>query len=698
MRSKLAETIEAAREMGFDIPDKKQKQQTGPTVVDAIKALASVCDHATSKDGAGFSKFDREENEDLIDKAVNDGYLDPKEEKSAYRFLKKYKKQLKELGVAYDEIGHIARGEEDACDGLAKVNDRIPEWIEEHHFKTITDTERLYHYDHGVYLDDGEIVLKALIEKEFGDLTNNRMVSDIVGKVKRRTYVDRDLFNNQHVVNVGNGLLDLKTLELRPHTPDYLSTAQINVAYNKDAKAPRIQKFLREVAKSGDIALIEEIIGWLLWPDYNVHKALMLIGCGRNGKGTLLRLITAFLGKKSISNVTLQDLIADRFAKADLYGKLANIGGDLPSKDLSDTAAFRNLTGGDDNRAQEKYRPAFSFRNKAKMMFSANVLPRSPDDTFAFFSRWILLEFLNVFDPQKGTGDPDLDAKLQTPEELSGLLNIALAGLERLRANGWKFSYDKTVEDVEIMYKRNANPVYAFLLDECEPGEATDYIEKTLFYNRFKDYAQTHGIRPLSSKKFSELLIDQTEVPVTTFRPYIEHGDRPMCWQGVRFKDRATECQSRMSRVLPTPIFRQNESEREKEKEGKVGIRKTLDILDCKIVTNDNCGIGLHPRRDEPTRGAAQDHDSPEKGVTSEKSAFSSDKATAKTNDLGLAKFKASMAKRQCCLCGRSFPYDLTPYVGGGKRGYICSTCHMTGPPPDPTKSDSQTKLEEDGG
>lgn len=60
----------------------------------------------------------------------------------------------------------------------------------------------------------------------------------------------------------------------------------------------------------------------------------------------------------------------------------------------------------------------------------------------------------------------------------------------------------------------------------------------------------------------------------------------------------------------------------------------------------------------------------------------------------GLEKFRAGMAKRQCCLCGRSFPYDLTPYVGGGKRGHICATCHMQGPPPVPAKADSQTKLE----
>jgi putative DNA primase/helicase len=436
---------------------------------------------------------------------------------------------------------------------LNEINGRVPKWIEEHCFKTAADTERLYHYDRGVYLNDGETVLAALIEAEFGDVTTNRLIQDVIGKVKRRTYVDRALFNNRSILNVKNGLLDLETLQLLPHTPDYLSTAQIDVPFVPGAKAPRIQKFLEEITQVEDIALVEEILGWLLWPSYDVHKAIMLLGPGRNGKGTLLRLITAFLGKKSISNVSLQDLVADRFAKADLYGKLANIGGDLPSKDLSDTAAFRNLTGGDDNRAQEKYRPAFSFRNKAKLIFSANVLPRSPDDTYAFYSRWVLIEFLNVFDLQKGTADPDLDAKLQTPEELSGLLNIALAGLARLRANGWKFSYDKSIEDVEVMYKRNANPVYAFLVDECESGRATDFIEKTTLYAAFQEYALKHGIRPLSSTKFSELLKDQAVIPVSTFRPYIEYADRPWCWQGVKFKDRANKCQSRLSRVAPTP-------------------------------------------------------------------------------------------------------------------------------------------------
>ena len=66
-------------------------------------------------------------------------------------------------------------------------------------------------------------------------------------------------------------------------------------------------------------------------------------------------------------------------------------------------------------------------------------------------------------------------------------------------------------------------------------------------------------------------------------------------------------------------------------------------------------------------------------------------------DDHGFQKFKGKMKKRTCCLCGRSFPYDLTPYFNKGQSGFICATCHMEGPPAEPVKADSQTKLEASG-
>ena len=50
--------------------------------------------------------------------------------------------------------------------------------------------------------------------------------------------------------------------------------------------------------------------------------------------------------------------------------------------------------------------------------------------------------------------------------------------------------------------------------------------------------------------------------------------------------------------------------------------------------------------------------------------------------------------KRTCLLCGRSFSYNLTYYRNGDKVGYICTTCHMNGPPVAPLAPDSQTKLD----
>ncbi len=436
-------------------------------------------------------------------------------------------------GCLFDQFSDVINNEDDKKNPIEIITERIPSWIEEHHFKTVSDTDQLYHYEHGVYLNNGETVLKALIEAEFGAITSEGLVRDIVGKVKRRTYRDRNQFNNKQILNVKNGLLDLDTLEIQPHTSEYISTAQLEVSYDPNAKCTKIDAFIKDVIKSEDWQLIEELIGWLLWPDYHVHKAVMLLGKGRNGKGTLLRLITAFISKENVSSVTLQALTADKFSGADLFGKMANIGGDLPSKDLSDTATFRNLTGGDYCRAQEKYLKPFDFMNTAKMLFSANELPNTPDDTYAFFSRWIIIEFLKTFDIQKGTADPNLDSKLQTAEELSGLLNIALMGLQRLRSNGWKFSYNKTVEDVEIMYKRNANPVFAFLMDECEESY-DEYIDKETLYKEYKNYASRHDLRPLSTTKFTQLLKDQTLMAVSEYRPWGDGRAGARAWKGIR--------------------------------------------------------------------------------------------------------------------------------------------------------------------
>ena len=303
-----------------------------------------------------------------------------------------------------------------------------------------------------------------------------------------------------------------------------------------------------------------------------------------------------------------------------------------------------------------------------------------------------LIEFLNRFVLDDGTADPDLDSKLQTPEELSGLLIIALNGLKRLRANGWKFSYTKTAEDVEVIYKRNANPVFAFLMDECEAGDATDYIEKSVFFDKFNAYVKKHNLRPMSTTKFGELLKDQTEIPVSNFRPWVERGDRPHCWAGVKFKTPLTKKEENGEKTPKTP----EKGEKPGNETASVGPQSIPSILKpYSTIPEEKNGKGK-----EKINERIVEYKQTIDGIDCDPLIavpFEEKKEAILQNNLkedaDFKKFQAGMKKRTCCLCGRSFPYDLTPYYANGKSGYICSTCHMQGPPPEPIKPESQTSL-----
>ena len=168
----FVKVLQIAKDRGFYIPDReKAEEPKGPNVIDAIKALAGVCDGAKSQDGMGFSKFDREANEDLIEKAVSGKELSPREEKKAYAFLKKYKKQLKGLGIDYDQIGHIARGGSVAREDAGPINsDQREIIVTNRHMQDIT-AESLpelvaYNNPPRIFVKAGYLVQIAVDEKE----------------------------------------------------------------------------------------------------------------------------------------------------------------------------------------------------------------------------------------------------------------------------------------------------------------------------------------------------------------------------------------------------------------------------------------------------------------------------------------------------------------------------------------------------
>ncbi len=337
---------------------------------------------------------------------------------------------------------------------------------------------RIYRYDAGVYQPVDNEFVKNLCQQILGDHYLDNRGREVLAQV--RTRLSETIEEpSARFLNVLNGFLDLTGLVpiLNTHTPDYFSTVQLPVIYDPAAICPRIQQFFREVLSWDCISLIEEIFGDLLRPGLTYQKTTMNIGHGGNGKSIMLALMTAFLGAANTSHEPLQALTENRFRVANLDGKLANICGDLPSRPLEDSGIFKMLVGGDAITAERKNEPTFVFKNGAKLIFSANELPRTRDNTRGFYRRWIIVRFPNVFNETTPGFDPNLIEKLTTANELSGLLNLAIRGLNRLEARGY-YEIPQSVKDEIEIYSLENDSAKQFFRERCRE-EAQKAIRRT---------------------------------------------------------------------------------------------------------------------------------------------------------------------------------------------------------------------------
>ena len=421
----------------------------------------------------------------------------------------------------------------------------IPEvvnWaMENRPFITIIEIEEIYFYIKGLYCPHGDKLISLMLQMAFGSLTNEKdkpvltenKISEIIGGIKWSTLRYKSIFEfDESLLNLANGVLDLETMKLRRHSRNYYFLTKSAIKYNPDAKCPAFKEWIDGVLEQKHQDTLQEIFGYTLWPDYRAHKAFMLYGKPRAGKGLTLYILQELHGKENCAHVSLQTFATNRFATAQLYGKKINTFGDLPSAPISDTGIIKGLCGEDSFTVENKFGQPFNMYNRAKLVFSTNRIPSlssaAQEDQGAFYNRWIIIPYEKSF---LGKEDPTLREKLTTPEELSGVLNWSLEGLKRLKDNNWQFTFNV---DSASLYRRASDPLVAFLEDRCEPYEG--YVTKDNLVKAYNDYAKKNGLPLVPSKKaFGQKMRDQTIISVSDFFPAT--GDkRTEAWYGIRLK------------------------------------------------------------------------------------------------------------------------------------------------------------------
>jgi len=400
-------------------------------------------------------------------------------------------------------------------------------------------TKIMYVYDNGIYVPLGENQIQEHAVMQYKDKYTARKLKDLVSFIQGRTF-DHVVINDQRIKVVenkaeicfNNGVYNVNEYVLKPHDPSKFFLSKIPVNFNPTKTCPKTTKFLNEICFPEDIPAIFEILGYCLLRDYPIEKTFMFLGSGGNGKSTLLELFGRFLGSENVVAHSLQSLEIDSHAKADLYGKHANIFADLTDSELKHTSTFKMLTGNDLIQARFLYKNSFNFRNHAKPLFSANKLPKSQDDSDAFFRRWIIITFPNTFSGENKRKKSDIIAELTTDDELSGLLNEALEGLKRLLKSG-EFSNSKSTEQIKDEYIKKSNSVEAFANEHVEE-DIDGYVSKTFLYDAYLSYCRENTIIPLSKKKFA---IDLKSCVSVVSREKTIDGKRTHTYQGIKLKN-----------------------------------------------------------------------------------------------------------------------------------------------------------------
>ena len=357
---------------------------------------------------------------------------------------------------------------------------------------------QLHIYSDGVYIAGKNAIMAQMI-KYIPTLktTQRREVLDYLELI----VVDHKNHDDSNYIAFKNGLYDIENDDLIDFSPDIIVTNKIDFDYRPDAVSSILEKTLDNISCHDESirALLEEMAGYCLFRRNELRKCFILTGDKKNGKSTFLDLITQMLGEENISALDLADL-GSQFKTAEIVGKLANIGDDIGDDFIKNPATFKKVVSGDRITVERKCVDPFAFNNYAKLLFSANNIPRIKDKSGAVLDRLIIVPFNATFDKNAPDFDPFIKYKLRKPEVIEALIQLALDGLNRVLHNQG-FTTNAAVQKEIEEYEENNNPILLFFKETGENGilnEAT-----SVCYRSYREFCIANNFNPMSQIEFS---------------------------------------------------------------------------------------------------------------------------------------------------------------------------------------------------
>ncbi len=306
---------------------------------------------------------------------------------------------------------------------------------------------------------------------------------------------------NPMILNCQNGVVDLATGELRPHSKEARCTLLAGTAYHPEATAPRWRQFIGEVCleKPELIDYLQRVCGYLLTANTREHCLFFMHGGGRNGKSVLVETMMKVMG--DYAGAAEPEMLMTRKHQsipvdvAALRGRRAVFLNETNQGQRFDEAKLKNLTGGDKLQARFMRENLFEFNPTHKLVLRGNHKPTVNGTDEGIWSRLKLIPFDLRLEPA------EIDRSLSDilALELPGILAWAVEGCLMWQRDGLKTP--AVIEDAVKAYRLESDTLGRFMEECCEiRGNAE--VKASALYQRYKEFCDAGSERWLSSKDF----------------------------------------------------------------------------------------------------------------------------------------------------------------------------------------------------
>ena len=371
----------------------------------------------------------------------------------------------------------------------------------------LIDTDRLLKMFHEFIINYGITTIWS---------RRNDVIQSVLSYSKLKTV--NKMNDYQDLMCLNNGILNIKTQELTPHSPTYYFDSLINVDFNvsKKFECPSFLKYLKDTFDNNSDTISNVIMlgGYLLDNSCKANKMFLFNGCGSNGKSVLIDTFSMFftdaIVKPQITSLSLEDLSSDKFKKYDLITSRFNQCAE-GKKGYVDSEEIKKIISGELINVRGIYKDTITFKPKTKIVVACNGLMRFTDTSEGIYRRIIIINFNNQYRSSEDIKiinhaenkhiflhDPDLLDKIKS--EKSAILNLFLGGLIKLKERKYQFIVGDDYTKAISAYRRDSDTVHEFLEENYEIDEKSE-TPLALIYNHYRSWYRIN-VQDSSNMKF----------------------------------------------------------------------------------------------------------------------------------------------------------------------------------------------------